>query len=222
METNVSTAAVLTPLRLYHKGVAAIAGAIAGAIIGPETSAIFGLGIGGLAIIGAPFGAAAGALVGVAAQDLLTQSTRRPEHAEHRASWATTLAAAFLIGGAVLSAVLWDVARRGAEEMDGILVVVLLPPIAILVVSLVALAVGVLRRRATARWAAVVVSVCACAASFSRLLAELSPLVRGPGWAAITQTPEWRISVLQAALFATIPIAVTALLLSPAARRDFQ
>ncbi|WP_143653084.1 hypothetical protein [Streptosporangium subroseum] len=201
---------------------AAIAGAVAGAVIGPETSAIFGLGIGGLAIIGAPFGAVAGVLVGIAARDLLTQGTPRSEHAEHRASWATTVAAVFLIGGAVLSAVLWDVARREAMEMDGILVMVLLPPTAILIVSLTALAVGVLRRRATARWAAVVVSVCACAAFFSQLLAELSLLVRGPDWAARTQNPEWRMSVLQAVFFVAIPLVITTLLLSSAARRDFK
>ncbi|MER5645779.1 hypothetical protein [Streptosporangium sp. NPDC002524] len=222
METNVSKAAGLTPLRPHHTGMAAIVGAVAGAVIGPMTSAIFGLGIGGLAVVGALFGAVAGVLVGIAARDLLTQGTPRPEHAEHRASWATTVAAAFLIGGAVLSAVLWGVARREAMGMDGILVMVSLPPVAVLILGLAALAVGVLRRRATARWAAVVVSACACAAFLSQLLAELSLLVRGPGWAAHTQNPEWRMSVLQAMFFVAIPIVVTALLLSSASRRDFK
>ncbi|GAA1000818.1 hypothetical protein GCM10009555_104370 [Acrocarpospora macrocephala] len=206
-------------LGLRHTMMAAAPGAVAGAIVGPATSEIFGLGLGGLATVGALFGGAAGILVGVIARDLLRQSTH---HAEHRASWTTTLAAAFLIGGALLSGVFLELARREAIGMNGLLVLALLPPVAILVVSLAALAVGILRRRATARWTAVVLSVCACAAAFSRLLAELVPQVRAPDWAAMAQIPVWRMSVIQPALAIMIFIVVAGLLLSPAARRDFE
>ncbi|GAA4198482.1 hypothetical protein GCM10023074_27420 [Microbispora amethystogenes] len=221
METTDVSKTAESTLRLRNTGVAAIAGAVAGSIIGPETSAIFDLEVGGLATVGAPFGAAAGILVGVAARGLLRQGTPPSVHAQHRASRATTSAAGFLIGGAVLSAVLWDVALREARELDAILVLALLPPIALLIISLVTLAVGVLRRRATARWAAVVVCVCACAAAFSRLLAELSIPLRSPDWAGYPFVPEWKSSVLQTGLLLAIPMAVTAFLLSPAARRDF-
>ncbi|GAA0397719.1 hypothetical protein Acor_84700 [Acrocarpospora corrugata] len=215
-------AADLDTLGLRHTMMAAAPGAVAGAFIGPATSQIFGLGLGGLATIGALFGGAAGILVGVIARDLLRHSTHHAEHTEHRASWTTTLAAAFLIGGALLSAVFLELARREAIGLDGLLVLALLPLVAILIVSLAALAVGILRRRATARWTAVVVSVCACAAASSRLLAELVPQLRAPDWAAMAQIPVWRMSVIQPALAIMIFIVVAGLLLSPAARRDFQ
>ncbi|ETK34900.1 hypothetical protein MPTA5024_16900 [Microbispora sp. ATCC PTA-5024] len=212
MDMSTPRAAAFPVLRLAS---AAVPGAVSGAVIGPEMSAILGLHVGGLATVGAPLGAVAGVLIGVAARALLGQGTRHPGRAGHRASWATVSAACLLVGGGVLAAALWDAGRRQAVEMDGILVLVLLPPVAILVAALVTLAVGVLRRRATARWAAVVASVCVGAAACARLLGELSPL-------ATPDPVEWRLSVLQAALLVAIPVAITALLLSPAARRDFR
>ncbi|GAA0390075.1 hypothetical protein Acor_46680 [Acrocarpospora corrugata] len=186
-------------------------GSAAGAVIADEVSGFVSFGMDGATPVGVFVGAVAGVALGASAKRLEI-GTRRGESAGHPASAATKTAAGLLVAGAVQAVVMWDGARRAAKELDEILVLLAAPAVLLLCAALGILAVGLVRRRAAARWTAATLGVSGAVASTFWLVAEVFPPNQNPGWLE---------PVAYAAAAAVLTIALTACLLSPGAAKDF-
>jgi hypothetical protein len=221
-----------SPWRRPTVAAAVLAGAALGAASGPvaacELSAALASGFGACVPAGAGAGALTGALLGLAAAPLCRDgsSCRRP--AGHRPA-RSTLAAAWLVVAAVVAmAWAWTAEwaasgeRAGSGEgLEQLLLLLVGVTAAIVGAVLLVLALGLLRRRGWARWAAVVGFSLAAVAALSALLATvkvvLEPDVAGaPG----ANPPPAELAPPAAAL--AVSVAVVVLVLLPATARDFR
>jgi hypothetical protein len=195
-------------------------GSASGAVTACELSAALAWEVGGCVPTGAAKGAVGGALLGLVAAPLGRSGRRRRQPAAHRPA-ATTWAAAGLVLAALAAAV-WEwtaewTATQGGLERLPLFVAGL--GIAGGGVVLVVLTWGLLGRRGSARWGAVVGFSLAAVAALAALLAALAALdvgVTGNPW--VNQPlPEPAPPVV----FLVVSVAVVVLLLLPPTARDF-
>jgi hypothetical protein len=195
---------------------AVLAGAALGAAGGPvatcELSGVLAPTFGGCAPAGAAAGALAGALIGLAAAPLAHAGSSRRRPAAHRPAGATRAAASLVAAAAVAAAWVWaaEWAATG-NGLEQLVLLVLGVGVAALAAVLVLVALGLLRRRGWARWAAVVGFSLGAVAALSGLLGTVNA---GAG------TPPAELAPPAVAL--ALSVAVVVLVLAPATARDFR
>jgi hypothetical protein len=193
-----------------------LAGAALGAVGGPvaacELSGVLAPTVGGCVPAGVAVGALAGALTGLAAAPLARVGSGRRRPAPHRPAGSTRAAALLVVAAAVAAAWVW--ATEWAATEDGLEQLVLLllgVGVAALAAALVVVALGLLRRRGWARWAAVVGFSLGAVAALSGLLGTVNA---GAGTRMAELAPP--------AVALAVSVAVVVLALVPATARDFR
>jgi hypothetical protein len=218
--------------RTHPIGWSAAAAVIAGAAMGAITGARAACHLGGVlpgpygcAPDGVPTGALVGALVALGALPLLSQGTRRWEHATHRPAPTTTTAArlVWLAIAAALGRWLTEGLLNPQMGLEGLGWLAILPVILIAAAGLAMSAQGLLRRRGWARWAAVVACSLLGITALAGLVDWTGALMRSRadgGW----PIPAERVAVDLATpvLFLAISVGVIVLLMTPASRQDFR
>jgi hypothetical protein len=207
---------------------AVIAGATMGAIVGTRVACqLAGVLPGPYGCVpgGAPAGALVGALVALGALPLLSQGTRRWEHATHRPAPTTTTAArlVWLAIAAALGRWLTEGLLNPQMGLEGLGWLAILPVVLIAAAGLAMSAQGLLRRRGWARWAAVVACSLLGITALAGLVDWTGALMRSladGGW----PIPAERVAVDLATpvLFLAISVGVIVLLMTPATSRDFR
>ena len=191
---------------------AVLAGAALGAAGGPvaacELSGVLAPTFGGCM----PAGAAAGALAGALTGPLARVGSSRRRWAGHRPAASTRAAALLMVAAAVAASWVWAAEWAAAEDgLEQLVLLVLGVGVAALAAALVVVALGLLRRRGWARWAAVVGFSLGAVAALSGLLGTVNA---GAG------TPPAELAPPAGAL--AVSVAVVGLALAPATARDFR
>jgi hypothetical protein len=189
-----------------------LAGAALGAAGGPvaacELSGVLAPTFGGCM----PAGAAAGALTGALTGPLARVGSSRRRWAGHRPAASTRAAALLMVAAAVAAAWVWAAEWAATEDgLEQVVLLVLGVDVAALAAALALLALGLLRRRGWARWAAVVGFSLGAVAALSGLLGTVNA---GAG------TPPAELAPAAVAL--AVSAAVVVLALVPATARDFR
>jgi hypothetical protein len=228
MLTGMQPSSVPRPLTRpigWSGAAAVIAGAAMGALVGARVAcALVGwlLDSGGCVPAGAPTGALVGALLALVALPLLGQGTRRGEHAAHRPAPTTTTAArlVWLAIAAALGRWLAEAPLHPQMGLEGVAWMALLPVVLVAAAGLAMAAQGLVRRRAWARWAAVVAFSLVGVTALVQLVDWIRALVR-------SRTHGWEfgpapIDLVTQVLFLAVSVGVVVLLMTPATSRDFQ
>ena len=174
---------------------------------------------------GAPAGALVGALVALVALPLLGQGTQPGKSAAHRPA-ATTTTAARLVWLAIAGALgrwLAEGVLHPQMGLEGLGWMAILPALLVAAAGLALAAQGLMGRRGWARWAAVVAFSLLGVTALAGLVDWIGALMqsRADGqWPVPAEVVA--VDLMTPVMLLAISVGVIVLLMTPAARRDFQ